>query len=436
MPWLLLLACAPGTEADPGLALSGNSPTVVEVSYPADAFAEGEAFVEFGVDGAFDRRAEFEAHGDGWRALLLGHKPLTEVELRVVRVAEDGELSPGETRSITTGPTPSWLSPTLMDPAGGGLPLDGRLLLTTNVASPAAVLVIDGDGDFVWWTEYDLFGMIARARLSLDGSSFLAMPVNVDGMQDGKLLRLGLDGSLVETIGFPGAHHDFVELADGTIAALTHDVREIDGVEVRGDALVERSPDGSFRELWSAFDSFDPTEDDGAEEREDWTHANSLAYVAESDSWLVTLLGMRAVLNIDRQGEVVWALGGPGSTFQTPQGDPVELGRVHQATFSSTGSLLVFENGASDSDEGSSRGLELDLDAESEVAATSWSYQPDPPLSTFALGDVVELKEGGRLVVFSSNGRIDQVSADGQLQWRLSTSLGQTFGYADLLDFP
>lgn len=436
MPWALLFACTPGPEAEVGLSLSESSPTVVEVSFPAEAFAEGEAFVEFGLDGAFDRRAEFELYQEGWRALLLGHKPLTEVELRVVRTSADGELVAGETRSITTGPTPSWLSPTLLDPAGGGLPLDGKLLLTTNVASPAAVLVIDGDGDYVWWTEYDLFGMIARARLALDESSILAMPVNVDGKQEGKILRLGLDGSLLETIGFPGAHHDFVELSDGTLAALVHDIREVDGVEIRGDALVERSPDGQFRELWSAFDSFDPTDDSGAVEREDWTHANSISYVAESDSWLLTLLGLRAVLNIDRQGELLWALGGPASTFESPDGEAVELGRVHQATISSTGSLLVFENGASESDEGASRALELDLDTEDGVAAPSWSYEPDPPLSTFALGDVVELTDGERLVVFSSNGRIDQVSADGELLWRISTSLGQTFGFADLVDLP
>lgn len=437
MSSILLLACVAGPEPVAGVDLSPVAPTVVEVRYSLPDFDAGEAWIEFGADGAFDRRAEFEEVDGQWRALLLGNKALTEVEFRLVRDPGDGDPLIGEARSIVTGPAPTWLSPPLVVDHGAGEAFDGRFLLTSNVTSPSAVVVLDADGDFVWWSEVELFGMIASARLARDGRSFLALPVNVDGAEEGRVLRLGLDGALMETIDLPGAHHDFVELADGTIGTLVHDVRQIDGVDVRGDALVERDPDGTLREIWSAFDTFDPAADDGAEEREDWSHGNSVSYVAEADAWLVTLLGLRSVLLIDRQGEVLWALGGPNSTFADVEtGQPFELGRIHQASFASGGSLMVFENDSSGSEDETSRALELELDLLEGEASRTWTYSPEPSVSTYALGDLLELDDGARLVVFSSNGRIDQVAADGSLQWRLSTSLGQTFGFAELLDWP
>ena len=49
------------------------------------------------------------------------------------------------------------------------------------------------------------------------------------------------------------------------------------------------------------------------------------------------------------------------------------------------------------------------------------------------LGDVARLDDGERLIMFSLNGEIDRVSADGELLGHLNGTMGHAFGFMSAL---
>jgi hypothetical protein len=67
----------------------------------------------------------------------------------------------------------------------------------------------------------------------------------------------------------------------------------------------------------------------------------------------------------------------------------------------------------------------------SATASQVFTYYPDPPLYSYAYGDVSRLPDGSTLVTFSVSGQMDLVDADGELQWRLNALFGGAFGYSE-----
>ena len=76
-----------------------------------------------------------------------------------------------------------------------------------------------------------------------------------------------------------------------------------------------------------------------------------------------------------------------------------------------------------------SRVLEYSLDFDANLATEVWSYQTDPPIYNFVLGDVSRFDNGDTLIVWSVNGQIDRVNAAGDVLWQLNTSLGSALGF-------
>ena len=92
--------------------------------------------------------------------------------------------------------------------------------------------------------------------------------------------RFDIEGTLVESIPTPGAHHPFTELPDGSLAWGAIDEYFVD------ETLTVRSPDGSTRELWSCSAFLDA--EGGASD--DYCGTNTLSYSAERDSFLYSFL--------------------------------------------------------------------------------------------------------------------------------------------------
>ena len=63
-----------------------------------------------------------------------------------------------------------------------------------------------------------------------------------------------------------------------------------------------------------------------------------------------------------------------------------------------------------------------------------WSYEPDPALFCFSLGDVRRLPSGNTLVDFSVKGQVDEVTPDGDVVWRLTLGMGGALGYMTWLE--
>lgn len=430
---LLLAACTP----DPVLvdfSISEHISTVVQVAPAEDAATWTSARVEFGADGVLDRSLDFDLSRARVPALsLVGFKPGSEVSLKVV-VDDDGKERESEVQTITTGALPTWLPRVQVDVDDGGTHVQGDYMVTSVVTSPPAAVLLDSDGDFVWWAELEEAHQVGRVRLARDGQGVLAMPINVEGDSERGLIRVSWDGGTITDTPVGQAHHDFVELADGTLGLLVEEDRTVEGQILSGDTVVEQAPDGTQTTIWSAWDDLDPALTPSGLEGQDWTHANVLVHDAERDDWLVSLMGTRAIARIGRDGSGLrWLFGGAVGDFEDSAGETDLIDRQHVFELVD-GGLVLFENGLPG--EEISRAVQWELDEEQLLAREVWSYTPDPTLYCFSLGGLDRLENGDTLVTFSVNGRIDEVDAAGTLRWRLSASLGGTFGYTEVVKLP
>jgi hypothetical protein len=435
LPLLFLAACGPIAQLDLELVQSEVIPTVFSATLDGEASGLEAVWIEYGLDGAYDLRAPIDHEAAlPWGVELLGMKPGQDYQARTA-VQIDGEVHTGSAHTITTGMVPA-AYPDLSLERGEGESFAGYLV-TSVVGHPASPVILDQDGDYVWWYESGV-ETAGRSVLSRDGGAMLSLELNSNGDQAGALYRIALDGSAVESTPLDWAHHDFYEHQDGRVAYLAHDPLEIDGVDVTGDRIMELLPDGSTQEIWSCWDSEDQIPYDAGQggPRGEWPHANALEYLPEEDAYLVSFLYLDAIARIDRAtGTVDWVMGGEHSEFELVDGGTDIFERTHGMHWLED-SLLVFVNG--DAQGGVSRPLELSVDEEAMLVEPRWEYWSDPSMSCVSLGDVARLDSGDTLVTYSYSGQLQQVSPAGEPVWSLSASAGGVIGYttpvADLYD--
>ncbi len=419
----------PGSESFTiDAALSDVIPTVATVTWdwkPVDS-----AWVEWGRDGTVEHRVAVHIDDGVPQPMpIIGMKPQTTYDLRVVATASDGTQGSSDAVQVTTGNVPSTLPAIEIENPGAATPG----FFVTSAMAQAAAVIIDSDGDYVWWYIPDGLDLMGRVRLSVDGTSMYMADINLLAESDHPLIKVSLDGTVEERIDTPLRHHDFVEHADGTLAWLAANPETVDGVQVKGDRIIELAPDGvTTTPVYSVVDHHDPGAGieagggPGGPTTRDWPHANSLSIVDDGDSYIVSFLYMGGIAKVDRAtGAEDWFLGGPEGTLDV-DGDPdFRFDSQHGVDYLGD-HVLVFENGASST---TSRVQELSLDPDAGTAQQVWTYTPDPELSSPVFGDVHRHDSGNTLVTFSYNGQVQELDADGNLVWRMSTSLGGAINY-------
>lgn len=423
----LLIPCLIGLScADPPAVVATVSdlvPTVVTVTFEGIDPGSEAAFVEVTSGSRF----EVSPADDGTAEVVVwGLKQDTGYELGcgVVLDGADQELPILE---VSTGSAPADLPVITVDAPGE--PLEGAVL-TTLLGSSSGAVVVDGDGDYLWWHLLEDADLTTnRAVVAADGRSILIRVNHVDGPSRG-IRRVALDGRVLETVDTCAeAHHDFVELPDGAVAYFCHDTREIDGEDVVGDRLVERAPDGVTRDVWFVWDHWDFDPDQGQDPHWGYAHANALDFLPAQDAYTLSSRKLDTIFLIQRDtGDVTWRFGGELSDFVPA--DALTAMPVSQHQHQLLGDhLLVFDNGPPDATD--SRAVEYRLDTAAMTAAQVFTYYPDPPLYSYAYGDVSRLDDGSTLVTFSVSGQMDLVDAHGELRWRINAPFGWAFGYSD-----
>ena len=215
-------------------------------------------------------------------------------------------------------------------------------------------------------------------------------------------------------------HHDIQEMPSGNLLTLSTEMRSIEdyptavddinaakaSANVIGDVVVEFARDGSIVKEWKlmdlldvrrlGYDSLGPIWGEWAYMdveggTRDWAHANSVSYVPETDSILVSLRHQEAVISFSREsGELNWILGthdGWGERWKQyllePEGEFQWQFHQHAARPTASGSLILFDNGnyrafpqrpKSTVDESFSRVVEYMINAESKTVYQTWSY--------------------------------------------------------------
>jgi hypothetical protein len=436
LPTLLLfsLACRPGDGFEITLEQSEAIPTVFTAEWSVDLEAIDAAWFELGRDGVVERTLPVDpAGGPAFETVLYGMKPVSEYGVRAV-VEVDGERHESELLTVSTGQVPAEL-PDLELERAGDLTWQG-LLVSSVISMPPAAVMLDEDGDYVWWYVLEGVDSVGRARLSHDGRSVLMLDINLQGDVPGSLYRVGLDGEGLEVVPTMDAHHDFVELPDGTITYLSYDPRQIDGVEVPGDRVVELAPDGSSRVLWDAWE--EPDLEYAASDAymgRMWPHANAIDWVPDQDAYQFSMLSLDAIWQLDRaSGAVDWRLGGELSDFTLVDEGTDFFEHQHQFQWLD-GSMLVFVNGPMQM--GVSRVVEYAISHQTGGAFEAWEHESERGLSSMVLGDVHRFDSGNTLITWSYAGVIEEVDSQGEPWWTLSASAGGAFGYTTwLLELP
>ena len=421
-----------GATLQPRVEISGDIPTVATVRWPWDGDEDVTAYVAFGTRDVDEFRAPARANADGeFESVLVGVKAATDVEYRAV-IDDAGEEISSAVLTYRTGGLPPDLprfesDEQLLDPS---LAQASGFLLTSFV--PGFPIVVDSDGDVVWWHDPGIGTSYTTTRLihSPDGTwLYLVYTKGTVGgtwSDDRFALRISPAGTLVDTVLLPMVHHDMTELPDGTLAALMYDPAEIDGEEVSGDRLVEVSPDGAERDVWTTWDTveYDPGSVPGGGVR--WGHCNAIQYDPAADAYFVGCRHFDTIYKVDRAtGDTLWRAGRTDGDFDILSGDE-EHWYENQHQFRVLGdSLLVFDNGV----QGGTETAAAEYQLGDGTAERTWYHQPDPPLGVYAFGDVHRFESGNTLINWSSAGRLEEVTPDGQVVRRLDLPIGTGLGY-------
>ncbi len=402
-----------GLKAEVSTAIA----TVVTVSFTADV--QGALTVAFGVEGALDREAPVVSDGTSHTALLLGLPADTNVSY-AVRV--DG--ADGPTQTVLTGSLPAGVPATTTTG-----PRDGFVLTSRTTDFGDWILMLNGEGQVVWY-HADTGGLSTfRARPSVDGSGIVYSRAIVAGgpSPDSALVRVSWDGETASEIAVPDLAHDFVEVADGTLVSLRYETRE--GIE--GNDLVSVSATGEATQIWSAWDCWDPAIHIGDDPDHGWTHANALDLDEATGLYLVGLRNFATISAVDASARsCAWGFGGVGGTV-----DVEGAAFLHQHQFEWAGDrMLVFDN---DGAPGTvSRTIEYSFDVAAGTATEVGVRRATPDLYSFIMGDVLPTESGGTVALWSVPGVIIDFDAAGAETWRLTFTDKGPLGFMTLLDTP
>jgi hypothetical protein len=412
---LLLAGCAQiEVEANPT-----KVPTVYELLW--ESAEESSYSVLFESEGE-SYQTEADASGTTHRHLLWGPSEGAEVEWQVL----DQSGEPQAKGHYTLPNHPASL-PSLNSVGEAGFE---DWLVSSVLGSVTAAIVIDSKGRYRWWYIDPSVYFPSRAIYDASKQRFLYMLMQQTTIsEEGTIVSISLDGITREEITLPGIHHELILLPDGTMATLQQLPGVIEGEDVLGDAIIEVAPDGSYTTIWDIYTGLP---DAGLDENVsgspiNWSHANALDYDTEEDCYYLSLRNFNSILKIDRSsGEVHWIFGGNLSTF-TIEGDPGPE-QSHQFELNNN-QLLLFDNGKAERNY--SRGVQYELSQDPVVV--SWSYTPEPALQSLVLGSIHQLKNGHRLMNFSTAGHMLEVSESGEENWTLDAELGYGFGYTEWL---
>ncbi len=431
------------SAVDSGTGDSGTG-DLVELTVEPSAEVASVAEVGWASIGATDARVEYEGLAgepggsvpatlvDGiWQASVVGPKPGHDYVVRAYGQLDGGDLLLGES-TFSAGALPSSLPALTVERDGSGR--GPGFVLTTLLTRPSTIVLLDPDGDIVWWVDTPLADhFVIRAHPDRDGSGVLALSQPSDDAltQDtSALLRIPWSGMGIEVLNLQGGHHDFVQTGEEQIVYIAGDTVVVDGVEVHGDQLIRRDPDGSMAPVWSVWEHDSPDPDQtGA----DWTHANALDWDPDTRRLRLGMRNLSTIVEIDSVSrQPVWEIGGERSVFEFGEG--AAFTEQHQFELVAEDRLLVFDNG--DPAEQSSRVVELSLDFERHLAERVWEYRPDPSLYCFGPGEVRLLDDGLRLVSWGSAGLIEVVDEDLAVPWRVEAPLSTAFGYVSPVEAP
>jgi hypothetical protein len=143
----------------------------------------------------------------------------------------------------------------------------------------------------------------------------------------------------------------------------------------------------------------------------DYFHINSVD-LDRDGNYLVSSRSTHTVYKLDRNGSVLWRLGGKHSDFQ--MGPGTRFAWQHHVRRQPDGTVTVFDNGATPAVEPRSRGLILDVDEQAMTARLRHQYA-NADILAGSQGSVQLLSNGNVFVGWGEAPRVSEFDREGRL---------------------
>lgn len=429
------------TAVTPVVTVSEEIPTVVNVRW--ETSTPGRGSVEYGLNGAFDfstpeEREVTTAH----ERVLLGLKAGATYQLRPVTVDAAGRRTVGEESVVNLESPPEGLPLVTITDYDPERAARGGFILTSLLQTHGAWMVIlDRDGDYVWFKEIPAGLSALGTKLHPETESFSYLLADPLGATDqGGIWHVSLDGERAEHTRAWLGHHDHTPLPDGRFAWLSYDFRPARIAEaeylVAGELILgleeggtnEDPPDIGFA-LLDEVEPYIPCvhfdEEVYNTGAHDFSHGNSLIYDPDQDVFRLLAKNTDALYVIDRAtGALLYTVGGIHPDFATE--DPADMwshGHMSQAW---DGGFTLFDNGAHRAPQ-FSRVSEYALDEDAGTLELVWSWSGPEERYNPMLGDVRKL-EHTYLTSWTTFGLLMEVTPEGEVVWRAEAEVGNAIG--------
>lgn len=405
--------------------------TVVKVSWPADEDDES-GWVMWGLGETPDQRVEATHSGRRFEALIPGQPQLTAVTVQPAVLRKGVEIV-GELRSVETGLLPDG-TPQMSVETPMPERLEDPLVLAAAISRENWIFILDRDAEIRWYYAIPEGYLALHIEMALEGGSMLFNLNHNDRTQDrSSIMRVSADGEVIENVITPRAHHTFTQAGEGVLAFPAITVQDA-GINERvvGDIVLERSPDGELRQVFNCFNHLVVNFEDQAPfypQGYDWTHANSLRYYPDRGTYLFSLANIDTVIEFDPETqEPLMMLGKEGSyIFDPPE---AQFDFQHDVHWLDDDHILLFDSPQFST--GHARALELSIDQTDQVATQVWEGDGGRQIQITALGSVDRLNNGDTLTSWGAAGELIQMDPEGEVAWKLVSSLGSGFTTAQI----
>ncbi|MFT5685346.1 MAG: hypothetical protein ACI8RZ_006297 [Myxococcota bacterium] len=423
-----LISCNRPCDAE--LTLNGDDAQSATLVWSA----RGTESVSLSYDGSGDpepREATVSSTDGKHTATLWGLQPLAEVAYSFsspdAKTCSDVMTTGGLPAGLPALTVPTWFEDNSSS---------WRYIAGVTMGEGGTIFIIDRDGQWRYHQVHES-GITVSAVDVADGAlwynSFDQDRSNDIGTVHVRPL-LGSTEEIVDTR-TEGSHHTFTRLSDGTITVPSLDIRswydpdEDEEIDVVGDRILEIAPDGTATEIWSLWDSAEPTKHDAwdsdfyGDVGKDWSHANSVNYSEARDSYLFSLAHLDTIYEINRS---------TGEVMQVFTQDSVTTGTVynfqHDPNWTDDGTLILI----SYPEDEPAMAIEYAVTSAGDLEEI-WSFQRETKGSTL-LGQARRLDNGNTFLNFGGLGEMREVTAEGGTIWQLNAGLGSWFGNATILD--
>ena len=429
----------------------------------------------------------------GVEVQLLGLRAESDYTVTLLATSADGEDTADIT--FTSGALPADLPPMDLrvntDQVADGITLfDADPWGGVAEGTPSYILGLDRDGEVVWYhanptrvEDIEVTGHhtvlfntddVAIREVDLLGRPVVDMATQAAVRND----RLDLAADAVQ-VPIESSHHEITELPNGNLLTLSTALVPIDPADAQRlcgrsplnvveDVVVEFDREGTIVHEWKMSDYYSPADRPGSDlcvdalpigppgslydvQVVDWTHANAAFVDEASNSLIVSLRHLDAVIAIryaddadGPAGELLWELGPEGTIEFTDGSEP--FSHQHAPEFTADGSLLLFDNGNTRPTTfpqgdlpGYSRAVAYRLDLEAGTATQVFEHRDlgddgNPTLALF-LGDANELPNGNVAIDYGGMAlgqgqfasRLVEVTADGTVARDLHIGLDQSW---------